>query len=72
MKFAHFAEKFENCSTSNLSTKDGAVLVEHELLERRARAHLATGLLDDPLHGCADPVRLVAVQESHLQTCQKR
>mmetsp|Transcript_60932 Transcript_60932/g.157092 ORF Transcript_60932/g.157092 Transcript_60932/m.157092 type:complete len:521 (+) Transcript_60932:400-1962(+) len=46
---------------------DGAVLVEHELVHRGVEQDLATPLLNVLLHRRTEAVRLVAVEERHLQ-----
>mmetsp|Transcript_23011 Transcript_23011/g.48947 ORF Transcript_23011/g.48947 Transcript_23011/m.48947 type:complete len:274 (+) Transcript_23011:340-1161(+) len=43
-----------------------AVLIQDESLEGRIESHLAASLLDVLLHGCTEPVRLVAIKEGHL------
>ena len=46
---------------------DGAVFVEHELLEALLHVNRATILRDGVHHRCAQTIRLVTVQERHLQ-----
>mmetsp|Transcript_12107 Transcript_12107/g.35977 ORF Transcript_12107/g.35977 Transcript_12107/m.35977 type:complete len:531 (+) Transcript_12107:270-1862(+) len=54
-------------SVTHEDVLDGIVLVQHELVHRAAELDLAAPGLDVLLHGSAEAVGLVAVQEGHLQ-----
>mmetsp|Transcript_30765 Transcript_30765/g.52633 ORF Transcript_30765/g.52633 Transcript_30765/m.52633 type:complete len:420 (+) Transcript_30765:455-1714(+) len=54
-------------AVAHAQARDGAVLVRHDLLHGRVGEDLAPAGLDVGLHGSADAVGLVAVEEGHLQ-----